>query len=131
MGDQVVRVFIVDDQPQVRSALKLLLKQESDMMVVGEASSLTKALELIADLQPEVLLLDWGLTGPGAAEAFSTLRAVSPDLLVVALSGRPEARGAAMDAGADAFVSKGDPPEQLLATIEACRGRLARASWAG
>jgi DNA-binding NarL/FixJ family response regulator len=38
---------------------------------------------------------------------------------VIALSGRPEARRAALDAGVDAFVSKGDPPERLLSMLEA------------
>ena len=47
----------------------------------------------------------------------NTLRGIRPDLPVIALSGWPEARRASLDAGADAFVSKGDPPEQLLAAI--------------
>jgi DNA-binding NarL/FixJ family response regulator len=46
------------------------------------------------------------------------LRTTCPGLLVIALSGRPAARRSAMAAGADAFVSKADPPERLLKTID-------------
>ena len=45
----------------------------------------------------------------------------SPESFVVALSGLPEARREALAAGADAFVSKGDPPEKLLAAVRGCR----------
>ena len=45
---------------------------------------------------------------------------VCGDLAIIALSGRLEARQAALDAGVDAFVSKGDPPERLLAAISTC-----------
>ena len=64
-------------------------------------------------------LLDWGF-GAGEPEALlRDLRRDCPALRVIALSGRPEARRAALAAGADAFVSKADPPEQLIGAIEA------------
>jgi DNA-binding NarL/FixJ family response regulator len=124
-----VRVLIADDQPQVRSALRLLLGQEPGVTVVGEAEDAEQALKLATGGQPDLVLLDWELPGQPAADASAgtgqhllpALRARRPCLKVVALSGRPEARQAALAAGADAFVSKGDPPEQLLAALEDCR----------
>jgi CheY-like chemotaxis protein len=69
---------------------------------------------------PDIILLDWELPGLQGGDALSTLRAHRPQLKVIALSGRPEARSAALAAGMNAFVSKGDPPEQLLAAVRGC-----------
>jgi DNA-binding NarL/FixJ family response regulator len=123
-----MRVLIADDQPQVRSALRLLLKQEPGVTVVGEAEDTQQALELAAGQRPDLVLLDWELPGPWAAQPLKNagqhllpaLRARCPQVKVVALSGRPEARQAALAAGADAFVSKGDPPERVLAAVDNC-----------
>jgi DNA-binding NarL/FixJ family response regulator len=123
-----MRVLIADDQPQVRSALRLLLKQEPGVTVVGEAEDTQQALELAAGQRPDLVLLDWELPGPWAAQPLKNagqcllpaLRAQCPQVKVVALSGRPEARRAALAAGADAFVSKGDPPERVLAAVDNC-----------
>ena len=126
-----MRVLIADDQPQVRSALQLLLKQEPGVAVVGEAENVEEALELAAVRRPDLVLLDWELPGRQAAGLpkktkpglLPALRARCPHMKVVALSGRPEARQAALAAGADVFVSKGDPPERLLAAVDICRRR--------
>jgi DNA-binding NarL/FixJ family response regulator len=124
-----MRVLIADDQPQVRSALMLLLGQEPGLTVVGEADDAAQALDLATGQRPDLVLLDWELPGPRAAadpagsgqRLLPALRACCPRLKVIALSGRPEARQAALTAGADAFVSKGDPPETLLAAVDDCR----------
>jgi DNA-binding NarL/FixJ family response regulator len=115
-----MRVLIADDQPQVRSALRLLLKQEPGMIVVGEAEDTQQALELSARQRPDLVLLDWELPKNAGQRLLPALRARCPHTKVVALSGRPEARKAALAAGADAFVSKGDPPERVLAAVENC-----------
>jgi len=61
-----------------------------------------------------------------AVGSLSALRRVGPDLFVIALNGRTGAHRAALDAGADAFVSKGDPPERLLTAISDFRRRQHR-----
>ncbi len=121
MSDKRMRVLIADDQPQVCSALRLLLMQEPDIAVVGEVEDVEQALERVAGQRPDLVLLDWELPGQNGDSALVELRAAWPELVVIALSGRPEARQAALAAGADAFVSKGDPPEQLLAVVDEYR----------
>jgi len=113
-------ILIADDQPKVRLGLRVLLERLSGLKVVGEAVDVE---ELLAQAQvcPHVVLLDWELPGLRARPVLSTLRGICPDVAVIALSGRPEARQAALSAGADAFVSKGDPPERLLAAVADCR----------
>jgi DNA-binding NarL/FixJ family response regulator len=121
-----MRVLIADDQPHVRSALSLLLRQEPDVTVVGEADDAEQALELVAGQQPDLVLLDWELPGRGGIATLARLQAARPGLLVIALSGRPEARRAALAAGVDVFVSKGEPPDQLLAAVEGCKQVVVR-----
>jgi len=116
-----MRVLLADDQAKVRSALRLLLDRQPGTIVQGEAVDTTGLLDWIRAAAPDLLLLDWELPGPGREHLMPRLRAACPSLKVIALSGRPEARQAALEAGADAFVSKGDAPEMLLAAIEQCK----------
>jgi DNA-binding NarL/FixJ family response regulator len=115
-----MRILLADSQAKVRFALRVLLEQQSDFEVVGDAMSTETLLAQTAQSCPNVVLLDWTLAGPGAAGLFQTLRSNCPGLGIIVLSGRPEARQAALTAGADAFVSKGNPPEHLLAAITGC-----------
>ena len=121
MGDRIVQVLIADDQPQVCSALRLMLRQDPDITVVAEAGDADQAILLAATRQPDLVLLDWELRGQRDGSVLAELRAARPGLKVIALSGRPEARPAALAAGADVFVSKGDPPEQLLGAVNGCK----------
>ena len=57
-GDRM-RVLIADDEPRVRSALRLLLRQHPDITVAGEADNVELALELATKQRPDLVLLDW------------------------------------------------------------------------
>jgi DNA-binding NarL/FixJ family response regulator len=112
-----MRILLADDQPDVRSAMRLLLEQESAIDVVGETGKAQDLLSQAEIAQPDLVLLDWELPGSLAADLLDALRARCVQVKVVALSGRPEARQEALAAGIDAFVSKGDPPEYLLTAV--------------
>jgi DNA-binding NarL/FixJ family response regulator len=114
-----MRVLLADDQAEVRSALRLLLEQEPGLAVVGEAVDAQDLLSQATVAQPDLVLLDWELPGSPAADLLLALRASCPAAKVIALSGRPEALREALAAGIDAFVSKGDPPERLVAALHA------------
>lgn len=116
-----MHILLADKQAEVRSALRFLLEQELGMRVVGEAAEASALLAQRAAVQPDVVLLDWELPGLQATNLLPALHAGARLTIVIALSGRPEARRAALDAGVDAFVSKGDPPERLLAILYAVR----------
>lgn len=126
-----MRILLADDQPKVRFALGVLLERQPGLEVMGEA---TDAEELLLQAEvdcPDLVLLGWELPGLAAVGSLIALREVCPNVFVIALSGRPEARQAALDAGADVFVSKTDPPERLLAAIEDCgfRQRSSSPTW--
>ena len=116
-----MHILLADDQAEVRSALRFLLEHEPGMSVVGEAAGAVALLAQVGAIQPDLVLLDWELHGSQITELMPALRSCCRSI-VIALSGRPEARQEALDAGVDAFVSKGEPPERLLATLYAFSG---------
>lgn len=118
-----MRILLADGRSQVRFALSALLKLRPGLTVVGEAASAEDLLAQAAAVCPDLLLLDWRLPNEKATDMLPALRRICPRAYVIALSARPEARQAALAAGVDAFVSKGDPPEQLLAAIDCYQSR--------
>ncbi len=116
-------ILIADDQPQVCSAIRLLLHQQLSLGQVEEVGNLEQLLLRLSGAPAALVLLDWELPDQGGAAALAHVRTAWPRAAIVALSGRPEAREAALAAGADGFVSKGDPPERLLEAV----ARVARA----
>ena len=95
----------------------MLLEERSEFEVVGEAADAEDLLAQIEAACPDLVLLSWGLPGLAGTELLPALRSVKDDLCVIVLSGRPEARQAILDAGANAFISKVESPERLLAAI--------------
>jgi DNA-binding NarL/FixJ family response regulator len=134
----MVRVLVADDQKAVRSALRRLLNEEPGLTVVGEVCRADELLDQAIVAQPDLVLLDWelpGLTSTDGSESISLgceqhtrhrllliLHALHSHPKVIVLSGRPGASQTALAAGADAFVSKGDPAERLLTTVQVIGG---------
>lgn len=117
-----MRILLADNQSAVRSALRLLLEQEAGVSIVGEVTEAEALLAQAEVAQPDLVLLDWELPSLLPRDLLFVLRDRCHHTVVIALSGRPEARRDALDAGVDAFASKGEPPERLLATLYAFRG---------
>ncbi len=109
--------ILADDQFDVRQALICLLENEVDYELVSEASNADELLTWLTSACPDLLLLDWELSGMKGRDLLTNVRALCPHVKVIALSGRPEAHEEALAAGADGFVSKGDPPDCLLTAI--------------
>ena len=114
-----MRVLLADPDPKVRSALRLLLENEPDMVIVGEVVTSDDLVAQAQATRANVILLDWGLPGLHANGVIDTLRAACCQVLV--LSGRPEQRDEVVRAGIARFVCKGDPPEALLAALSEAR----------
>jgi DNA-binding NarL/FixJ family response regulator len=112
-----MHILIADNWLNVQSGLRLLLEQQQGLEVVGQVADTDELLARIEHDCPDMVLLGWELPGLRGADLLPALRSVCPDLFVVVLSGRADARRAALAAGADVFVSKIDPPERLLSAI--------------
>jgi DNA-binding response OmpR family regulator len=115
-GNKETRILVADDDVRVRSALQLLLRQEPGL-VVGECSDLDSLLIQIEKFRPDLVLLDWELRGRPATAVLFPACVLDFHPKTIVLSSRPESEQPALAAGADAFVSKTDPPEELLSTF--------------
>ena len=113
------RVFVVDDHPIVRQGLALLIDQEPDLEVCGEAEEAETALAAIAASRPDVLLLDISLPGPDGIDLLKTIRATDPALPVLVLSMHDESMYAerALRAGANGYIMKQEATENVLVAL--------------
>ena len=84
-------VLVVDDHPLMRQGLALLINQQQDMQVCGEAEEVQAAMLAIARLHPDIVILDISLSGPDGLELLKSIRATNPGLPVLILSMHDEA----------------------------------------
>ncbi|MDQ3547754.1 MAG: response regulator transcription factor [Chloroflexota bacterium] len=116
---QVIRLLLVDDQPQVRRGLAMRLALEPDVEVVGEAGDAESAIALARSLQPDVIIMDVELPGMDGIDCTRSLCAALPRTAIVMLSLHDDhgtvARAKA--AGAAAFVAKHRMEGPLLTAI--------------
>lgn len=112
-----MKILLADDNPEVRSALRLLLEQEPILAMVMEVTDTQGLLAHLRENCPMVILLDWELPGLHSSDFLGLVRSRCPEMKVIALSSKFEARQEALAAGVDAFVSKAEPPEKILSTV--------------
>ena len=112
-----MRIVIADGRARVRSALHLLIEQETSYSIVGEASRGIALFNMLDAEQPDVLLLDWNLPGLAPIEAIAFLKCRYPNLTIISLSSRPETQAKALAAGATAFIGKNDAPQVVLGIL--------------
>ncbi|HEV2594561.1 MAG TPA: response regulator transcription factor [Sphingomicrobium sp.] len=122
------KVLIVDDEPQIRVLLRATLARAG--YVVAEASNAREALNAKAIDKPDLILLDLGLPDRDGLELVASLRGDPPSaLIVVSARDQTEQKVAALDLGADDYVTKPFDTEELLARVRASlRQRLASES---
>ena len=99
--------------------MQTILKHELGPIVVRESRDFGSLLIEVKEFQPDIVLLDWELRGRPAAALLLALNGPSIKPKVIVLSTKPEVEQSALAVGADAFVSKGDPPDRLLSV---CHG---------
>jgi len=118
------RVYLADAQPDERLAFRLIL-QDLKMQVVGEAADWPTALAQAPATSPDMLMVDWDLVAAGSGADLAELRMACPTAVVIVLISHLSAREqAALSAGADAFISKGEMSEQVVERLRAAVGSL-------
>jgi DNA-binding NarL/FixJ family response regulator len=117
----MIRVVIADDHAVVRSGLESLLDTAGDIDVVGAASDGAEAIELVARVEPDVVLMDLSMPGVDGVAATAAITEAHPDVAVVVLTSfaEPSRITAALDAGALGYQLKDAAPDELIAAVRA------------
>ena len=115
------RLLLVDDHAVVRSGLKMLLENERDVEIIGEASNAGAAIDAAADLRPNVILMDIGLPDLSGIDATREIKKRLPEVAIVALTIHEDEEYffKMLEAGATGYVPKRAAPEELLTAIHA------------
>ena len=117
------RFLLADDNPYLRSALRLMLETRLNAPLICEAADYARLLEQSNAQPSDCLILDWELPGLTDGNGLTALREQLPAVKIIVISARPEAAAAAIAAHADAFISKTDPPAEILNTIRRLNGK--------
>jgi DNA-binding NarL/FixJ family response regulator len=120
MSDGAIRVIVVDDDPLVRSGLKLMLDGSDRVRVVGEAGDGSEVLAAVDRHRPDVVLMDLRMPGVDGLAATELLRGQPdpPEVLVLTTFDADDQVLRALRAGAAGFLVKDTPPGEIVRAIE-------------
>ena len=116
-----IRVLLADDHKLIRAGLRLVVDQQPDLSVVGEADDGRQAVELAKSLKPNVVVMDIGMPNLNGIEAARQIRVIRPDAAVVMLSMHSDEGYVlrALGAGARAYLLKDSATIDLVQAIHA------------
>jgi DNA-binding NarL/FixJ family response regulator len=115
-----MQIMIVDDHAMVRQGMKAYLQQFEDIRVIGEAADGWKAVQLVEQLKPDVVLMDLLMAGMSGIEAIKRIVAIQPKIRIIVLTAytADDKFLEAIRAGALGYVGKDAQPEELVQSIK-------------
>jgi len=118
-----IRILLAEDHVVVRESIRQLLDRESDLEVVGEASNGEEAVQLAAQLKPDIVLMDVAMPNVDGIEATKRIKALCPATAVLALSAYDYDQYifALLEAGAAGYLLKDVSGQELVNAIRAVR----------
>ena len=116
-----VRVLLADDQPLIRAGFRMLLEEQPDITVIGEAADGAEAVRLTSQLRPDVVLMDIRMPGTDGIEATRRIVAETPEsrVLVLTTYDLDEYAFTALRYGASGFLLKDARPADLADALRA------------
>ncbi len=122
--EEAARIIIADDHGLVRSGLRLMLEDEQDLEVVGEAENGRKALELCRSLRPDLVLMDVRMPDMDGLEATREIKRELPrtSVIIVTMQENTDYLFEALKAGAAGYLLKRASPDELLSTVRKVLG---------
>lgn len=118
-SSKIITVILADDHPLARQGIRSLLAETSDFQIIGEAEDGFQVKELVANLKPDVLLLDLKMPGPRPAELEKWVRENYPKTVTLVLTShdRDNYLASMLDAGAAGYMDKNITTERLINAI--------------
>jgi DNA-binding NarL/FixJ family response regulator len=113
-----IRVVLVDDVPDVRRLVRTALRFRGVFTVVGEAENGTDAINLTADLRPDVVVLDIGLPDLAGQDVLTRIRELTPEIKVVVFSGTEPRDSAGIASRVDGYALKDSQLDYLVELLE-------------
>ena len=123
-----IKVLLADDHVVVRAGTRQLIERSPDITVVGEASDGAEAIQLAADLQPDVVVMDVRMPGVSGVEATRQIKETYPDMAVLVLTAHDDDEYvfALLQAGANGYLLKTAEADELVKAIRTVNsGQLA------
>jgi two-component system, NarL family, response regulator NreC len=114
-----IRILLTDDHTLFRQGIATLLAAEPDMEVAGQAPNASEAVALAAQLRPDIVFMDVGMTGMSSFEATRLIRKERPETKVIFLSmyDDEDYLSECMEMGASGYILKESPAEQMVAAV--------------
>ena len=114
-----IRVVVADDHPSIRAGMTTMLETVADIRVVGQASDGIQALHMVAELAPDVLLLDIEMPALSGYEVSRQLRTAHSPVRILAFSAHSDAQHIVgiLNNGASSFLSKDASFETIIASV--------------
>lgn len=118
-GDPAIRVVLCDDVSEMRTLLRYALESDPRLQVVGEADNGRDGARVIAELQPDVVLLDLSMPEMDGFETLDTIASSAPGTGIIVFSGfaAERMREPALENGADLYLEKGLPLDDVISAV--------------
>jgi DNA-binding NarL/FixJ family response regulator len=117
--DPAIDVVVCDDVSEMRKLLRFALETDPGMRVVGEADNGRDGARVIAELQPDVVVLDLSMPEMDGLETIPEIASAAPDTGIIIFSGFAAERmeEPALESGADLYIEKGSPLDDIIAAV--------------
>lgn len=114
-----IRVLLIDDHPAIRAGIRMMLEQDPDISVVGEADNGNEAVQLVELLKPDVLLLDMEMPGKNGVQVAQELKKKNAKVRVLGLSAYddPEYINGLLSSGAAGYLTKEEALDKILEAV--------------
>ena len=119
MDNKKIKLFLVDDHKILRSGLKLLIEDQKNMTVIGEAPDAKTALQQLKEVEPDIVLMDISMPGLSGIEATLEIKGLYPNVKVLILTMHDDEQFLfeSVKAGGSGYILKGSSTDNLIAAI--------------
>src|SRR6266852_8107281 len=124
----MAKILLADDHQLIRKGLRAIIERNKDWLICGEAENGQEALERTVELRPDLIILDVTMPVLNGLQVARQIRKLVPEIriLILSMHDSPQLALEAVRAGADAYLTKTEPPSKLLDTIAALLNRSGR-----